>query len=63
MSKQIKAPWHIHVPMTVFTAATIVLTVLDHSSMAIYFAVLTFLAFAGSSAVAGIYDKDKEEKK
>ena len=49
--------------MTGFAAATIVLTVLDHSSMAIYFAVLTFLAFAGSSAVAGIYDKDKEEKK
>lgn len=49
--------------MTVFAAATIVLTVLDHSSMAIYFAVLTFLAFAGSSAVVNFQDKDKEEKK
>ena len=53
--------WVGHVPMTIFTAATAALTILDHQGMAIYFAVLTFLAWAASQATTHL-DNDKEDK-
>lgn len=51
--------WTIHIPMAVFTAATVALTILQHNGMAIYFAVLTFLSFAGSGFTAAC-NNDKE---
>lgn len=60
-TKQSNRPsWVIHIPMTVFTAATIALTILQHNGMAIYFAVMTFLAFAGSGY--STYNSDKDDK-
>lgn len=53
--------WVTHIPMTVFTAATIALTIMQHNGMAVYFAVLTCLAFLGSCTTSYI-DKDKEDK-
>ena len=59
-TKQNKPSWTIHIPMTVFTGATIALTILQHNAMAVYFAVLTFFAFAGSGI--STYTADKEDK-
>lgn len=53
--------WTIHIPMAIFTAATVALTLLQHNGMAIYFAVLTFLSFAGSG-IATTCNNDKEGK-
>ena len=59
MQKNTKSSgWAIHIPMIVFTAATVALTILDHNGMAIYFAVLTFLAYASTTT----YFDNKEDK-
>lgn len=64
-TNQVTLPWHVHVPMLVFTAATIALTIMDHRSMAIYFSVLTFFAFIGSCAAStrNSDQNNKEESK
>ena len=51
-----------HVPMAIFTAATVALTILNCNAMAIYFAVMTFLAFLGSQAALQRSDKTEEDK-
>lgn len=59
---QHKPSWVFHIPMTVFTGATVALTLLQHNGMAIYFAVLTFLAFAGSG-ISSYNNTDKDKDK